>query len=45
MLLSVISGTFNEAGNVPEFVARVVAAVQAIPDCDYEILILSLIHI
>jgi glycosyltransferase involved in cell wall biosynthesis len=41
MLLSVVSGTFNEAGNIAEFVARVVAAVGAIPDCDYELLIID----
>ena len=41
MLLSIVAGTFNEAENVLEFVARVVAAVEGIPDCDYEFLIID----
>jgi glycosyltransferase involved in cell wall biosynthesis len=41
MLLSIIAGTFNEAENVTEFLRRVTAAVAAIPDCDYELIIID----
>lgn len=41
MLLSVVSGTFNEVENVREFIRRVTESVSKIPDCDYEIIVID----
>jgi len=41
MFLSIVSGTFNEAENISEFVSRVVESVKTIPDCSCEILIID----
>lgn len=39
--ISIVSGTFNESENVSDFVSRVVAAAEGIPDYDYELLIID----
>ncbi len=39
--LSIITGTFNEAENVGEFVSRVTAAMAAMGESDYEIVIID----
>ena len=39
--ISVVSGCFNEAGNVEELVARVVKVMAALPEYDYELIIID----
>ena len=39
--ISIVSGCFNEAGNVEELVARVAKVMEALPDYDYEQIIID----
>lgn len=39
--ISIVSGCFNEAGNVEELVARVARVMEALPDYDYEQIIID----
>ena len=39
--ISIVSGSFNEAGNVEELVARVTSAMQTLPQYDYEQIIID----
>jgi glycosyltransferase involved in cell wall biosynthesis len=41
MILSIVSGTFNEAENISEFVARATSTGEDLTDCEYEILIID----
>ncbi len=39
--ISIVSGSFNEAGNVEELVARVTSAMQTLPQYDYEQIVID----
>lgn len=40
-MISVVSGTYNEEGNIEEFVRRVQAVFDGLPDYDYEIIVID----
>jgi glycosyltransferase involved in cell wall biosynthesis len=39
--ISIVTGTFNEAGNIQELLRRVEAALKALPQYDYEIIVID----